>query len=121
MQEQVEATAHNIIRAVKIGERDRTGGPKVLALQPESVIVGGHQLEVRRVFVKTRDSAEYFNVGWILSNDLDNCMICNSEFGVFSPKYHCRACGNLVCAKCSPDEGIVTCFSFHVTLLCMHS
>ena len=107
MAEQVDSSAHVLMKAIKAAQRHIGGTtqPHVLALQTEHVIISGSNKEIRRVFVKTTDSGEYFNVGWILANDLDNCMICNAEFGVLTSKNHCRGCGNLVCSKCSPETG----------------
>jgi len=31
----------------------------------------------------------------------DNCYRCRVEFGMFTRKHHCRACGQIFCDKCS--------------------
>lgn len=77
------------------------------SLQKENIIIKGKQLVVRRLFIKTTDSGEYSNVGWILNEDLDNCMICAQEFSVFLTKQHCYGCGNLVCNICSSENAII--------------
>ena len=107
MATQVGNTAHNLIKSIKIAQRSLGGTTEshVLAMQTESVFIAGESKDIRRVFVKTKDSGEYFNIGWILTNDVDHCMICNSEFGMMNGKHHCRACGNIVCSTCCPDKG----------------
>jgi hypothetical protein len=35
------------------------------------------------------------------------CYVCGQEFGLGRRRHHCRACGCLVCSKCSPYEEIV--------------
>ncbi len=85
-------------------------GPRVIALQTENVIVHGQKREVRRLFVRTADSGDYYHVGYVLDEDLDCCMVCNTEFGVFNVKGSCRACGNLICSKCSPETGTISLF-----------
>ena len=42
-------------------------------------------------------------VGWIIDDDIFECMVCNKEFGFFTRKHHCRCCGNVVCYSCSPE------------------
>ncbi|EPE28018.1 FYVE/PHD zinc finger [Glarea lozoyensis ATCC 20868] len=32
------------------------------------------------------------------------CPICNSQFSFFTRKHHCRKCGRVVCANCSPHR-----------------
>jgi len=65
---------------------------------------------VRRIYVFTNNSelGRYYKLGWILDDDIDNCMICNYLFQknnfnfIFkSDKHHCRACGNIICSSCS--------------------
>lgn len=38
---------------------------------------------------------------WIESDSIKACMVCNEVFGLFRTKRHCRACGQVVCLKCS--------------------
>ncbi|KAK2148563.1 hypothetical protein LSH36_491g02035 [Paralvinella palmiformis] len=37
----------------------------------------------------------------IHQNSISTCMICNSSFGTLKKKKHCRACGHVICTKCS--------------------
>ena len=78
--------------------------PEVWAIQEEK-FVNIHTKSTRkmhRIFVRGCDHKEYSHVGWLLSNDVDNCLICNVQFGMFCYKHYCRACGNIVCIKCRP-------------------
>lgn len=45
-------------------------------------------------------------VGWILPIDVTCCMICSDSFSGFfaSKKINCRACGIVICTKCSCDS-----------------
>lgn len=47
-----------------------------------------------------------YDVGWVVSGDVNCCMDCGAFF-VFSSKHHCRACGNIVCEDCSPYQADV--------------
>mmetsp|Transcript_24851 Transcript_24851/g.42068 ORF Transcript_24851/g.42068 Transcript_24851/m.42068 type:complete len:159 (-) Transcript_24851:1122-1598(-) len=43
-----------------------------------------------------------YNVGWVLDDAFNDCMVCEEEFAFLSRnRHHCRACGNLVCDECS--------------------
>ena len=77
------------------------------ALQEEDIIFNGIKRRIHRVFVRGPDSGTYFTVGWILLNDVDNCIICKKVFGIYLHKHHCRACGNIVCINCSDMEAEV--------------
>lgn len=41
-----------------------------------------------------------------MANPILNCMICRCrvEFGVFTRKHHCRACGQIFCDRCSNKQ-----------------
>lgn len=42
--------------------------------------------------------------------DAKQCLECQSEFGITNRKHHCRHCGRILCAKCSPREIAITKF-----------
>lgn len=71
-------------------------------LEDERIFIGGQAKTIKRLFVFSSDVGDYVNVGWIVSSEIDQCMICNTTFGVFSRPHYCRACGNIVCDECSP-------------------
>lgn len=41
---------------------------------------------------------------WIPDHAVVGCQICKKEFGLTFRRHHCRACGKIVCAYCSPKE-----------------
>lgn len=43
-----------------------------------------------------------YAVPWILNEQASSCMRCDAPFSYFTWKRHCRLCGCVVCAKCSP-------------------
>lgn len=69
-------------------------------------VVGEHILinkithKVRRAYLMDHK----YRIGWVVDADLDICMLCSKEFGLFKArlKHHCRTCGALVCRECSP-------------------
>lgn len=74
-------------------------------MQNESVFINGKWLSVRRIFVSVRGAKTYERVGWVVNADVELCMVCCSQH--IEDKFHCAGCGNIVCSRCSPDEGIV--------------
>jgi hypothetical protein len=80
---------------------------EVTHIQEEKTITGGRMTRVRRIFVNGPDSGAYASLGWILAADIDNCGICGAPFGLWTHKHHCKGCGNIVCASCSPDDVII--------------
>lgn len=80
---------------------------EITNIQEEKTITDGRITRVRRVFVDGPDSGLYASVGWILTADIDNCGICGTSFGLWTHKHHCKSCGNIICASCSPDDVII--------------
>ena len=39
---------------------------------------------------------------WESDSDSNNCRLCEKPFTLFKRRHHCRKCGKLVCADCSP-------------------
>ena len=44
---------------------------------------------------------------WQADEDAERCPLCNEPFSLLRRKHHCRACGTIVCSKCSPHEILV--------------
>ena len=63
--------------------------------------------KIRRIFINSPDGGDYTGLGWIINDDIDNCMLCNAEFGYTTYKHHCKGCGSVVCHGCSPNKAIV--------------
>lgn len=74
-------------------------------MQHENAFISGRWHKIRRVFVSVRGAKSYERVGWIVNEDVNQCMICCSKF--FNGKHHCAGCGNIVCERCSPEEGVI--------------
>ncbi|XP_064604534.1 FYVE, RhoGEF and PH domain-containing protein 2-like isoform X2 [Liolophura sinensis] len=45
---------------------------------------------------------------WIKDEAVTMCMICSSAFTTFRRRHHCRACGIVVCSKCSSKKVTLT-------------
>ena len=41
------------------------------------------------------------SIRWQSDSAATECPICDSRFGFFRRKHHCRICGNVVCGECS--------------------
>ena len=75
----------------------------VTCILDDKAIVKGNVYKVLRLFVRTQDSKDLANVGWILEENIFLCLLCGRDFKHTSDdhkKFHCHACGNLVCEKC---------------------
>jgi hypothetical protein len=81
--------------------------PFLKELREDSLLLNGKVVKIRRCYVEAVDSGSYFKVGWVVTCDVDNCMVCCARLGNFVSKHHCRACGNVVCQSCSSAEAIV--------------
>eukprot|EP01040_Poterioochromonas_malhamensis_P003187 gene3187-3398_t len=65
-----------------------------------------------RVFISSNQCSEYEQmVGWVIKDDIQQCMRCQTEFtverlslfhgfGDDKKKVHCKACGNIFCSEC---------------------
>jgi hypothetical protein len=97
----------DVLRAQPLLKKTRKLGDvfdHVEELRVENLIMFGKRRQVRRVFVESEDTKNYRGVGWVLNDDMECCMICSKGFGMWSPQIHCRACGNIVCGRCSSSN-----------------
>ena len=44
---------------------------------------------------------------WIPDDHQPNCRSCGAQFTLFNRRHHCRACGHIVCNKCSTGRAIL--------------
>mmetsp|Transcript_10010 Transcript_10010/g.15122 ORF Transcript_10010/g.15122 Transcript_10010/m.15122 type:complete len:607 (-) Transcript_10010:236-2056(-) len=76
-------------------------------LQKESVRIAGKEQVIRRLYIRNATSGDYSNVGWVLNEDISNCMVCAQAFSVFAYRLHCHACGNAICGTCGSGMATV--------------
>lgn len=50
------------------------------------------------------DSEEIVLPHWQPDDELSSCSICGAHFTFLTRRHHCRRCGRLVCATCSPHR-----------------
>ncbi len=82
--------------------------PQIESIRVKEMNLNGETKEVKRVYVRAKDTDSLAPVGWVANDNIRKCMICYERFGFFYRKHHCRACGNLVCYSCSGQETLVT-------------
>lgn len=91
MEEKVEECPVDILRR-EMGLENGIEGDDVV-YKRETLSLNGSEVAVRRVFVMYGG----YRVGWVHDADVQHCMVCQSDFGFFKRKHHCRACGSVVC------------------------
>jgi hypothetical protein len=96
-------TSNSIMEELRIRIRDAKLLPSECVCQVENFSIGEDIKTIRRVFIQDQSRVHY-EVGWVVDSDLDCCMICLKQFNniFFRFRHHCRACGALICAECSP-------------------
>jgi hypothetical protein len=72
------------------------------------ILVDGGKKLIRRVFVQLPGALAYRCIGWVVDDDVTNCMICAVRFYFWDRKHHCRICGDIICNSCSNGEVIIS-------------
>lgn len=70
-------------------------------LEQETVTVGSVDTTVLRAYVLSNQGGSYCDIGWVVKDGVNNCMCCALAFGMIYSKYHCKACGDVVCSSCA--------------------
>lgn len=76
---------------------------------------------VHRVYIETKDSGQFSEVGWVVDRTCTYCLSCCRDLGPFMRKHHCRACGDRICAPCTihlPVQNLEMVGSVQICLQC---
>ena len=69
--------------------------------------VTGQRVLMRRLFCRLKLDS-YSDVGWLMIDDVSNCLICGKDFNMLITKHHCKACGNVLCSLCCKDRAPIS-------------
>ena len=89
-------------------------------LQEHSTYLNGNRGLIRRVYAHMDELGSYSKIGWVVSGDINHCMICMGGFSTMKLKHFCHSCGNIVCGRCSPSTVIIKelAFAGHLRVCC---
>lgn len=74
------------------------------SLSPPRRPSNDHRLSTTPWPLQGTDIMEYVRPRWQPDDEVTECPICEAPFGFFYRKHHCRKCGRVVCASCSPHR-----------------
>ena len=97
--------------------RSRPGLPHANFASPPSILRTGNDVHGERIVDRPlprrpsmsvtygrRQGQEIVLPRWQPDSEVTKCPICNTAFGFWYRKHHCRKCGRVVCANCSPHR-----------------
>lgn len=96
-----QLTSYVKISADELKKMISNGSLRDIRITQEEVWVAGEKRCIHRIYPTI---SEYTDVGWVLDEDSNICMICSKEFWFFVTRHHCRICGNIICSSCSISE-----------------
>ncbi|KAK0670372.1 putative E3 ubiquitin-protein ligase ZNRF2 [Cercophora samala] len=89
-------------------EPSRTRGGYTSIFQEHDVSIGSSSAATPRhqppLPSRGDPSGELILPRWQPDAEVTYCPICNTQFSIFVRKHHCRKCGRVVCASCSPHR-----------------
>ena len=65
---------------------------------------GGSGGSIRGSMIPPRRESDLVLPQWQPDSDVSKCPVCQTDFHFFYRKHHCRKCGRVVCAACSPHR-----------------
>ncbi|GAB1598868.1 FYVE, RhoGEF and PH domain-containing protein 2-like isoform X4 [Argonauta hians] len=57
--------------------------------------------KAQRMYIEEDDDVGKRAPRWVKDDAANTCMLCSNQFTTFRRRHHCRACGYVVCGKCS--------------------
>ena len=62
------------------------------------------QMTIPRDAARSPSSSSIIVPPWQPDSEVNECPVCSTPFTLFYRKHHCRKCGRVVCANCSPHR-----------------
>ena len=109
-QDQVqESTSPELVTQISRESNEAAGAASVPGSSRESAIdISGSPQSVSRQInsLRHRESSftDYRLPRWQPDSEVTKCPICDTTFSFWYRKHHCRKCGRVVCASCSPHR-----------------
>ncbi|KAK0631991.1 FYVE zinc finger-domain-containing protein [Immersiella caudata] len=77
-----------------------------MTAQPQSFLAAQTQLSLGDRSLATRRAGplDFTVPRWQPDAEVTYCPICHTQFSIWVRKHHCRKCGRVVCASCSPHR-----------------
>lgn len=84
----------------------RVTGPHIIDVREKTLLGSDNRTThaIRRVYIQVHDSGRLRSVGWIVDDSSELCPLCQIMFSPVNWKHHCRVCGLIICASCSPNR-----------------
>jgi hypothetical protein len=99
----LEILRKEIILAGKSSYQDRLRSENIVQKEEKIISPMKGEMTIRRVYMLYGA----YRVGWVVDDDVQYCMECSGEFNFLNRRHHCRACGNIICAACSPYKASI--------------
>ena len=94
-------TKDQMIIEARKSSSDLKSAPVLSYIETEEMLMKGSTHYIWRLYAPIGNDD---GVGWILDQDISECIICTAKFSAFNRRHHCRSCGGIVCADCSLEE-----------------
>jgi len=85
---------------------------QALAFQDEEIaskpVENEQRLDTQKLRTFQKDPSKNGRESWVADDNVKECFGCQTTFGAFVWKHHCRACGLIFCDYCTRDRALFT-------------